>query len=96
MTVSITKRHVFTTGPRKGQEEARKPHKYPQGFYRVFSPEGVVGSDGKRHWNRLENSQAVVTLDEVAERVKKGWGVRMTGPLTPTPSLCWKDIEVVR
>ena len=55
-----------------------------------------MGDDGKRHWNRLENSRSVATLVEVADFVEKGWGLRMTGPLTPTPSLCWKDIEVAR
>jgi len=94
--VAITKRHVFGKGPRKGLTEVRKPHRHGDGLYRIFSPEGVMGDDGKRHWNRLENARSVSTLDEVADHVEKGWGVRMTGPHTPTPSLCWKDIEVIR
>ena len=92
----ITKRYVFATGPRFGKREVRTPYKFSDGFYRVFSPEGVMGDDGKRHRNRLSNSRNVATLAEVADHVDKGWGVRMTGPLTPTPSLCWKDIEVTR
>ncbi len=94
--VEIIKQHVFTTGPRKGLREQRKPHRFSDGFFRVFSPVGVIGDDGKRHWNRLTNSKNVSTLEEVASHVEKGWGVRMTGPNTPSPSLCWKDIEVVR
>lgn len=94
--VSIIKRHVFGTGPRKGKTEVREPHRFGDGFYKVFSPEGVMGNDGKRHWNRLENAKRVSTLDEVAAYVERGWGVRMTGPLTPSPSLCWIDIEVTR
>ena len=96
MSISITKRHIFTKGQRKGQVETRKPHKHRDGLFRIFSPDGVMGEDGKRHWNRLENSRSVATLIEVADHVEKGWGLRMTGPLTPTPSLCWTDIEVVR
>lgn len=94
--VTITKRHVFGTGPRKGKTEVRKPHKFADGYYKVFSPEGVMGDDGKKHWNRLTNCKRVATLVEVADHVEKGWGVRMIGPLTPSPSLCWKDIEVIR
>lgn len=93
--VAITKHHVFGVGPRRGQSEVRKPYRFGDGFYKVFSPVGVMGSDRKRHWNRLENCKRVSTLSEVADYVSKGWGVRMTGPLTPSPSLCWKDIEVV-
>ena len=95
MTV-IQKKQVFSVGPRKGKTEIRKPHKHSDGMYRLFSPEGVIGDDGKRHWNRLENSRSVATLGEAADLVEKGWGLRMTGPHTPTPSLCWKDIEVIR
>jgi|GEM_PF-7039882 len=93
--VEITKQHDFKSGPRSGQRETRTPHRFADGYFRVFSPEGVMGHDGKRHWNRLENARNVSTLQEVADHVEKGWGVRMTGPLTPTPSLCWKDIKVV-
>jgi hypothetical protein len=92
----ITKRHVFAIGPRKGNAEVRSPYKFGDGFYKVYSPDGVMGNDGKRHWNRLENARRVASLDEVADYVEKGWGVRMVGPLTPSPSLCWKDIEVAR
>ncbi|MBV9842461.1 MAG: hypothetical protein JOY99_13185 [Sphingomonadaceae bacterium] len=92
----IIKRHLFATGPRKGQFEVRKSHMYSDGFYRVYSPDGVVGDDGKRRWNVVENARLVATLHEVADHVEKGWGVRMTGPLTLKPSLCSKDIEVLR
>jgi len=92
----VQKKHVFTTGPRKGSAEIRHAHRHADGFYRVYSPEGVVGKDGKRRWNVKENMKLLSTLDEVADHVEKGWGVRMTGPLTPTPSLCVKGIEVVR
>ena len=92
----IQKRHVFSRGHRKGLTEIRKPHRHTDGKYRVFSPDGVKGNDGNRHWNRLENSRSVATLCEVADLVDKGWGLRMIGPHTPTPSLCWKDIEVIR
>ena len=94
--ISITKRHVFTTGPRKGQLETRKAHLFADGFYRVYSPEGVVGDDGKRRRNVLENARLLTRLSEAADHVEKGWGIRMSGPLTPTPSLCTKNIEVVR
>jgi hypothetical protein len=55
-----------------------------------------MGKDGKRRWNVKENMKLLTTLDEVADHVERGWGVRMTGPLTPVPSLCVKDIEVIR
>ena len=96
MRLQVCKYHMFKTGPRLGEREICTPHKFSDGFYRVFSLEGVVGDDGKRHWSRLENGRNLATLQEVADHVEKGWGVRMTGPLTPTPSLCWKSIEVVR
>ena len=92
----ITKRHTFTTGPRKGQTETRRPHLHTDGFYRIYAPEGVVGPDGKRRRNVTENARFVRSLTEVADYVEKGWGVRMTGPLTPVPSLCTKGIEVIR
>ena len=95
MTI-IRKQHVFTTGSRKGKAETRQAHRHGDGFYRVYSPEGVIGKDGKRRWNVKENMKLVSTLNEVADFVEKGWGVRMTGPLTPVPSLCSKDIEVIR
>ena len=95
MTV-IQKRHVFSTGPRKGKTETRIAHKHADGFYRVYSPDGVVGKDGKRRWNVKENMKLLSNLDEVADYVEKGWGVRMTGPLTPVPSLCTRKIEVIR
>jgi hypothetical protein len=94
--VVITQNHVFRKGPREGKTEVRNPYKFGDGFYKVFSPEGVMGSDGKRHWNRLENAKRISSLEEVADYIEKGWGVRMIGPLTPSPSLCWKDIEVLR
>ena len=95
MTV-VQKRHVFSTGPRKGKTEIRFAHKHADGFYRVYSPQGVVGRDGKRRWNVKENMKLLSSLDEVADHVDKGWGVRMTGPLTPVPSLCTRKIEVIR
>jgi len=95
MTI-IRKKHVFTTGPRKGRFETRTAHKHGDGFYRIYSPDGVVGNDGKRRWNVKENMKLLLSLDEVADHVEQGWGVRMTGPLTPVPSLCSKDIEVIR
>jgi hypothetical protein len=93
---TITQRHVFTTGPRKGKVEVRSAHRHGDGFYRVYSPEGVVGADGKRRKNVKANAKLLTNINEVAGYVEKGWGVRMTGPLTPVPSLCTKDIEVVR
>ena len=93
---AVTQRHTFTSGPRKGMAEVRKAHKHADGFYRVFSPEGVVGPDGKRRKNILENAKLLKCLEDVADHVEKGWGVRMTGPLTPVPSLCSKDIKVIR
>ncbi|MXO74123.1 hypothetical protein GRI40_02665 [Altererythrobacter aerius] len=95
MTV-VQKKHQFTTGPRKGETETRTAHRHADGFYRVYSPDGVVGSDGKRRWNVEENMKRLASIDEVADLVEKGWGVRMTGPLTPVPSLCTADIEVIR
>ena len=95
MTV-VRKNHVFTTGPRKNSAETRNAHRHADGFYRVYSPEGFVRADGKRRWNIKENMKLLATLDEVADHVDMGWGVRMTGPLTPTPSLCVKGIEVIR
>jgi mannose/cellobiose epimerase-like protein (N-acyl-D-glucosamine 2-epimerase family) len=95
MTV-VQKKHLFTTGPRKNSSEVRQAHRHADGFYRVYSPDGVVGKDGKRRWNIKENMKLLTTLDEVADHVDKGWGVRMTGPLTSTPSLCVKNIEVIR
>jgi hypothetical protein len=56
----------------------------------------VVGPDGKRRKNTKENAKFVTSLNEAADYVKKGWGIRMTGPLTPVPSLCTKDVEVSR
>ena len=94
--VTITKKHVFTTGPRKGLTETRIAYRYMDGFFRVYSPEGVVGPDGKLRRNIVENARLVSNLSEVADYVEKGWGVRMTGPLTRSPSLCTLDIEVVR
>jgi hypothetical protein len=94
--VNITKKHIFTIGPRKGRTEVREPYRNTDGFYRVYSPEGIVGKDGKRRRNIVENSRPVKTLSEVADYIEKGWGVRMTGPLTPSPSLCSKNIEVSR
>ena len=96
MSLSVTKFHKFTTGPRKGQSETREAHLHSDGFYRVYSPEGVVGTDGKRRWNVKENAKFVRTLAEVADYVDKGWGVRMTGPLTTTPSLCTLEVKVAR
>ena len=93
---TITQRHVFTTGPRKGLVEIRAAFKHADGFYRVYSPEGIVGKDGKRRKNVKENAKFLTSLNEVADYVEKGWGVRMTGPNTPVPSLCSKDIEVKR
>lgn len=95
MTV-VRKHHLFTTGHRKGSSEIRYAHRHADGFYRVYSPEGFVRADGERRWNVKENMKLLNTLDEVADYVDKGWGVRMTGPLTPTPSLCVKGIEVIR
>ena len=92
----IRKKHVYDRGPRKGLVEERHPHKHSDGMYRLFSPKGVMGEDGKRHWNRLPNSRSVATLEEAADLVEQGWGIRMVGPHTTSPSLCWKDIEVVR
>lgn len=96
MTVTIRKSHTFKTGPRNGATEVRTPYRYSDGFYRVYSPEGVVGSDGKRRRNIKENAVLLANLTEVADHVEKGWGVRMTGPLTPSPSLCTRNIEVIR
>jgi len=93
---TITQRHVFTKGPRMGLVEIRNAHKHADGFYRVYSPEGIVGSDGKRRKNIKENAKFLTNLDDVADYVDKGWGVRMTGPYTPVPSLCSKDVEVMR
>lgn len=94
--VSVTKCHLFTTGPRQGRTETRIPYRYSDGFYRVYSPEGVVGPDGKRRRNIVENARLVTSIAEVADYVENGWGVRMTGPFTPKPSLCTLDITVVR
>lgn len=96
MSASVSKKHVFATGPRKGLTETRSPYRYSDGFYRVYSPEGVRGLDGKLRKNIVENAKLVASLSEVADYVEKGWGVRMTGPLTPSPSLCTTNIEVVR
>ena len=95
MTV-IQKKHSFTTGGRKHPSEIRSAHRHADGFYRVYSPDGVIGKDGKRRWNVKENMKLLSNIDEVADHVDRGWGVRMTGPLTPTPSLCTKDVEVIR
>jgi hypothetical protein len=94
--VGVSKSHLFTTGPRKGRTETRAPYRYSDGLYRVYSPEGIVGVDGKRRRNIVENARLVKSISEVADCVEKGWGVRMTGPLTSSPSLCTLDIEVVR
>jgi hypothetical protein len=92
--ITITKQHTFAKGPRQGQSTLLTPHKFGDGQYKVFSPDGVIGHDGKRHWNRLGNSKSVKTLDEVATYVRQNWGVRMSGPLMSSPSICWKAIEV--
>jgi hypothetical protein len=92
--VSVVKNHVFKVGPRKGLSTTLTPHKFRDGTYKVFSPDGVMGADSKLHFNRLENSKAVTTVAEVAAHVKKEWGVRMSGPLMPTPSIFWVDVEV--
>jgi len=93
---TVTKNHKFSTSPRKGETEVRIAHRHADGFYRVYSPDGVIGDDGKRRWNIKENMKLLDSIDEVADHVDCGWGVRMTGPLTPVPSLCSKDIEVAR
>ena len=95
MTV-VRKQHVFSSGSRRGGSETRHAHRHADGFYRVYSPEGVVGVDGKRRWNVKENMKRLASIDEVADHVENGWGVRMTGSLTPVPSLCTADIEVIR
>ena len=93
---TVTQKHVFSKGPREGKTEVRAAHRHADGFYRVYSPKGVIGEDGKRRWNVKENMKLLNSIDEVAEHVEQGWGVRMTGPLTPVPSLCTKALEVVR
>jgi hypothetical protein len=92
--VSVVKNHVFKVGPRKGSSTTLTPHQYRDGSYKLFSPDGVMGTDGKRHYNRLENSKTVTTVAEVADNVKNGWGVRMSGPLMQSPSIFWLDVEV--
>jgi hypothetical protein len=93
--VSVFKDHVFKVGPRTGLSTRLNPHKYQDGSYKIFSPEGVIGTDGKLHYNRLENSKSVKTIAEVAAHVKNDWGVRMSGPLMISPSIFWIDIKVL-
>ena len=92
--VTVVKNHVFKVGPRKGLSTTLTPHKYRDGSYKVFSADGVMGTDRKRHYNRLENSKTVTTVAEVAAHVKNEWGVRMSGPLMPSPSIFWLDVKV--
>ena len=84
----IYKEHEFKVGPRKGLTERRVPYRYTDGFFRVYDPNSNL------KFNTDANATKVATLGEVARYVRQGFGLRMTGPHTPSPSLCTKDIMV--
>ena len=79
---NIYKDHEFKVGPRKGLTERRAPYRYTDGFFRVYDPNGNL------KYNTDANATKVSSLSEVARYVRKGYGLRMTGPNTPAPSLC--------
>jgi hypothetical protein len=78
----IFKMHQFKVGPRRELTERRVPYRYTDGFFRVYDPSGSA------KYNTNANATKVSTLAEVASHVRRGFGVRMTGPYTPSPSLC--------
>jgi hypothetical protein len=78
----IYKDHEFKVGPRKGITERRVPYRYADGFFRVYNPNGNL------KYNTDANATKVATLAEVARYLRQGYGLRMTGPNTPSPSLC--------
>ena len=78
----IYKIHEFKVGPRKGITERRLPYRYTDGFFRLYNPNGNL------KFNTYANATKVSTLAEVAQYVRRGYGLRMTGPHTPSPSLC--------
>ena len=84
----IYKEHEFKVGPRKGICERRVPYRYTDGYFRVCNPDSTL------KYNTDANATKVATLVEVARYVGQGYGLRMTGPHTPSPSLCTKDIVV--
>jgi len=79
---TIYKDHLFKVGPRKGLRERRVPYKYADGLYRLYNPNSHL------KFNTDANAVKVATLPEVAAYVRRGFGLRMTGPNTPAPSLC--------
>ena len=78
----IYKDHEFKVGPRKGLIERRTPYRYSDGFFRVYDP------DSHLKYNADANATKVASLHEVASYVRRGYGLRMTGPHTPQASLC--------
>jgi hypothetical protein len=87
-SLAIYKDHAFKIGPRKGLSERRVPYRYSDGFFRVYDPNSNL------KFNTDANATKVATLAEVAQYVRQGFGLRMTGPNTPSPSLCVRDIVV--
>ncbi|MFN3863081.1 MAG: hypothetical protein ACK4RT_02245 [Erythrobacter sp.] len=85
----IYKDHEFKVGPRKGITERRLPYRYTDGFFRVYDPNSNL------KFNTDANATKVSTLAEVAHYVRQGYGLRMTGPHTPSPSLCSAKYIVV-
>ena len=84
----IYKDHEFKVGPRKGLSERRVPYRYTDGFFRVYDPNSNL------KFNTDANATKVATLAEVARYVRQGYGLRMFGPHTPSPSLCTRSIVV--
>ena len=85
----IYKQHEFKVGPRKGLTERRVPYRYTDGFFRVYDPNSNL------KFNTDANATKVSTLADVARYVRQGFGLRMTGPNTPSPSICSANNIVV-
>ena len=66
----IWREHEVKWGKRAGTVEVREPYLYGDGFYRVAD----LTIEGH---NLDENSIKVRTLDEVANYIGRGFGVRM-------------------
>jgi hypothetical protein len=84
----IWKEHHVKWGKRAGTVEVREPYLYSDGFYRVADM-----TIGKGH-NTDENAVKVATLDEVANYVRKGFGVRLRSGVGKPSLNSHQDIQI--
>lgn len=69
--VRIWKEHQVKWGARCGTIEVREPYRYADGYFRVADMSVRPGH------NTDANAIKCVSLDEVAQYIEKGFGVRM-------------------